>query len=88
MDEPDREKTLLDLLNAGTATRVEQVLDDAGIRLERGGMDAEQILEFWEQLREHLNSTTFKHQSPLFLRHLEGYARASIRTREKRLTVS
>ena len=84
MDIPDREHTLQDLLNAGTATRVEQVLDDAGIRLERSGMDPDELFQFWRQLRESLNSTPSKDRSPLILHRLEGYARAAIRMRENR----
>jgi hypothetical protein len=84
MDVPDREQTLQNLLNAGTATRVEQVLDDAGIRMERSGLDPDQIFEFWRQLWDDLKSTALKARSPLVLHGLEGYARAAIRTRENR----
>ncbi len=84
MDTPDRETILQNLLNAGTASRVEQVLDDAGIRLERGGMDPDVISEFWGQLRDDLRLTSLKARSPLVLHGLEGYARAAIRTRENR----
>jgi hypothetical protein len=84
MDAPDLEQTLKDLLNAGTATRVEEVLDDAGIRLERSGVDPGQILEFWRRLHDDLAPAAVKERSFLAFNRLVGYARASIQGRANR----
>lgn len=84
MDTPDREQTLKQLLNAGTASRVEQVLDDAGIRLERSGLDADQIQEFWHSLHDDLDPAALQEQSNLVFHRLVGYARASIQARARR----
>jgi hypothetical protein len=84
VDAPDREQTLKDLLNAGTATRVEEVLDDAGIGLERSGMDPLQIQEFWHHLHDDLDLAPLKEKSFLAFKRLMGYARASIQARANR----
>jgi len=84
MDAPDREETLKELLNAGTATRVEEVLDDAGIRLERSGLELGQIQEFWHHLYDHVDGGSRQKQSRLVLHQLVGYARSSIRARANR----
>jgi hypothetical protein len=84
VDAPNREQTLKDLLNAGTPTRVEEVLDDAGIKLERSGLDSLQIQEFWQDLKDDLALTPLKEKSFLTFKHLVGYARASIQARAAR----
>jgi hypothetical protein len=84
MDAPDREQTLKKLLDAGTATRVEEVLDDAGIGLERSGIDPNQIEEFWLYLHDELAPAALKEKSFLAFSRLVGYARASINARAKR----
>ncbi len=84
METLDREQTLKELLDAGTATRVEQVLDDAGIRLERSDLDLDQIQEFWEQLHDDLDPAALSQQSSLVFHRLVSYARASIQARARR----
>ncbi len=84
MDAPNHDETLKALLNAGTATRVEQVLDDTGIRLERSGLDPDQIYEFWHHLHADLDPTTLDGKSILVFHRLVGYARASIHARANR----
>lgn len=84
MDAPDREQTLKKLLDAGTATRVEEVLDDAGIGLERSGMGPDQIEEFWLALHDEVAPAAIKEKSFLAFKHLVGYARASIHDRANR----
>ena len=84
MDAPDHAETLKALLNAGTATRVEQVLDDIGIRLERSDLDQNQIDEFWQHLRDELTPARLDGKSILVFHRLVGYARASIQARVNR----
>jgi hypothetical protein len=84
VDGTDREQTLKDLLNAGTPTRVEEVLDDAGIGLERSGIDPLEIQQFWQELNDDLALTPLKEKSFLAFKHLVGYARASIKARANR----
>jgi hypothetical protein len=84
MDAPDREQTLKELLNAGTAMRVEEVLDDVGIRFERSGVDPDQIQEFWLRLHDDLAPAALKERSFLAFNRLVGYARASIQGRANR----
>ncbi len=84
MDAPDPEQTLKELLDAGTATRVEQVLDNIGIRLERSDLGLDQIRDFWRHLHDDLDSTVLKGKSNLAFHRLVGYARASLQARAKR----
>lgn len=84
MDAPDREETLKQLLNAGTASRVEQVLDDAWIRLGRSTSDPLQFQGFWHSLSDDLDRATQQGQSSLTFNRLVSYARASIKDRANR----
>jgi hypothetical protein len=81
---PDREQILTELLNAGTATRVEVILDNAGIRLERSGLDPLQIQAFWQHLHSDLDPAALTEPSNLAFHRLVGYTRASILARAKR----
>ncbi len=83
MSAVDREATLKRLLAAGSATRVEQVLDDAGITLERSDQEPDQIQEFWQHLLEDLASAS-PEQTALGFNRLVRYARASIQARARR----
>lgn len=82
MDAPDLQRTLIDLLDAGTPTRVEEVLDEAGIRLERSGAAPVEIEAFWRQLYEEVDRSPLKERSYLAFRKMVTYARASIKARE------
>jgi hypothetical protein len=84
MDASDRAQTLQELLDAGTATRVEQVLDDAGIRLERSDLDLDQIQDFWRQLHDALDPAALDPKSNLAFHRLVSYARASLLARANR----
>ena len=84
MDAPDLDQTLKELLDAGTAMRVEEVLDDTGIRLVRGGLDSRQIQEFWHRLHDDLEPAALKEKSNLAFHRLVRYARASIQARSNR----
>ncbi len=85
MEAPDREQTLKALLDARTPTRVEEVLDAAGIRLERSDLDLDQLAEFWGQLYDALDPAALDGHSSLAFHRLAGYARSAIHSRLRRL---
>lgn len=84
MDAPDRQQTLKDLLKAGTPTRIEEILDDAGIGLELSGLDQLAIREFWQNLHGDLDPAVLQERTYLAFNRLVGYARASIKERADR----
>ncbi len=84
MEAPDREQIVKELLNAGTAVRVEEVLDDIAIRLERSGLAAPQIQAFWQRLHDDLDPALVPAASNLAFHRLVSYARATIQARARR----
>ncbi len=84
METPGREQIVKELLSAGTAVRVEEVLDDTGIRLDRSGLAVQQIQEFWQRLHDDLDPALVPAQSNLAFHRLVSYARATIQARARR----